>query len=708
MKVIKNKSVNKAIVLLKILDDGRLLVVDSDTVIRFFNKDDLSLLDGFKVNIKHERFKNSVVSFSNDGKYFASLTTDCKESKLYNTKTKKMVSKVDRHHGEASCVGIDPLNRYMFSCGDDGKTFAIDIQSGRLVFTLPSHVDTVNDIAFSSNSNWVATASYDRKISVFNLVTMTPKDKLKAHAAAIMKLQFLSKNRLISVDKNSTVIIWNIYSGKVLERLKGVHDEVTQITTSADNKFLFLSTKLGYVLLYDLETYELLSEKYIKITSPISAMIFDAEKNYLILGTEDGVFMYYYIYEGEDKLKDLLQNKKFEEIQQAAEINPILTQTKIYGLVANLWENTLAKAKISLQKGDQKTALALFDHFKNIPTKNRIIQKTLKDYSEFGKFLKYAKEGKLPLAYSIANTFPSYKDSKIYKTLEDRWNRAFVEAQKYSLRPKGTEQAKQILAPYRGISEKTKLIQDLLTQGEIYKRFRDALGQKDFKICFELIKRNSFLKDFPEYNVIMKYGDSLYIKSEQFISAGDNYSAIKTLRLLTDFEDYQDDVKELMLVIESKDKFFKAIEDQDMASAYNMLAISEELEDTDAGQELQKKWNDDLRSAHYYAVQGDEKGVYESFEKYMKISSKYMAIGTVFAWCYIVQLENAVEKKVAQPEIEVGIKNYVLNFGYQEHMENFFEVFHKQYPDTKLNIELLKHGSLSMWRPSMVVTSILD
>ena len=151
MEVIRSKNFKKPIVQTQVLDDGSILVVDSETTIRYLDNQSLELLDGFKANIHHLRYKSTVVKFSSDGKFFATLSADVKESRLYNATTKKSIARVDRHHGEASCVGIDTNNKYMFSCGDDGKTFAIDIKSGKIAFTLPVHVDTVNDIAFSSN-----------------------------------------------------------------------------------------------------------------------------------------------------------------------------------------------------------------------------------------------------------------------------------------------------------------------------------------------------------------------------------------------------------------------------------------------------------------------------------------------------------------------------------------------------------------------------
>jgi len=708
MKIVKSLSIVKPVILAKILDDKSLVVVDNETTVRFYNKDNFKLRNGFKVNIKHERYQTSVVAYSNNGEFFATLSADCKESRLYNAKTKKAVAKVDRHQGEASCVGIDPKSRYMFSCGDDGKTFALDLKSGKLVFTLPHHADTVNDVAFSKNGNWVATASYDKKIQLFNLVTMSAKEKLKAHASPVMKLKFFDKNRLISIDKNSKAIIWNIYSGKVIERLNGIHDDVTQLTISKDDKFLFLGTKLGYVLVYDLTTYELLSERFIKINSPITSMWFDEEKEHLILGTQDGFLMYYYIYEHEDRLKELLMERNIDAIEEEVKKNPLLRYTHIYELVSDLWENSLKKAKIALQNHQKDKAQLILKSFKDIPSKNRIIQKLMKDYAEYDKFVQLAKSGKISLAYNLANQYPVYKESKIYKLLEDRWKKAIYEAQKYALMPNGTERAREILAPYRGVSEKTVYIQDVMTKGEVYKRFKVALSKKDFRVASELVRQHPFLKEFPEYDKMIMYADNLYMKAQKMIQEGNNVDAMKVLRILGNFTDFQEEVRELLKEIENKQKFYDAIEDDNYAIAYNMMTLSEDLEETEAGQKLLQEWNEDLKKANIYAALGDAQGVKSALEKYFNVSSKYNSIATVFAWCYISQLEHALREKRSRLEIEKGIKNYVVNFGVDDQIELFYELYKKRHPDTKLNLESLKKGSMEMWRPSMIVDSILE
>ncbi len=708
MKAIKQVDLKKVVILTQLLDNAKLLLVDSDTTIRYLNKDTLKVEGGFKAKIAHNSFICDVVAFSGDAKIFATVSPDSRESRLYDVKRKKLIAKLDRHQGEVSCVGIDVSNKYMFSCGDDGKTFAVNTLTGKLAFTLPVHLDTVNDIAFSSNGNWVATASYDRRISIYNLATMTPKVKLKAHSAPVMKIEFIGQNKIVSVDKENKLIVWNVYSEKLIERLETVHDDVTQMLVGSNNKFLFVGTKLGYIVLYELTNYKQLAQSYIKLDSSISSMAFDEEKQHLIVSTARGTVSVYDIFEGADSFKELLKNKKFLEIQNATLINPILRYTEIYDFVTNMWEKSFEKAKIYLFKQDQKTAISLLSHFKKIPAKNTIIQKTLKEFVDYDKFLTFAKNGKVALAYGLANKHPIYKESQVYKSLELRWKKLFSQAQKYMLDPKSGDKAKEILSPYRGISDKTKMMQELFTKVEVYKRFRVAMGLKDFRLAFDIIKQHPFLKDFPEYSSLVNYADTLYIKIYKYIEDGETSSAIRLLRILSDFDELADEAKEMLKNIEIKQKFFLAVRDENLAMSYNLLAKNAELQETREGIMLQERWNDDLTEANNAIIDGNIAELKYAMKKYMKISSKYISLGTIFGWAYMVQLEKAIKDNRSRYEIENGIKNYILFFGLEDQILSFFEIFKAKFKDSKLNLELLTRGSLDMWRPSMIVDSILD
>ncbi|MEA1956016.1 MAG: hypothetical protein U9N02_05940 [Campylobacterota bacterium] len=707
MREIKQTNFKYPIVLIKILNDGRLLIVDNKTTVRYLNKEKLQITSGFKVGIDHERFKQKVVAFSGDASKFATLTSDCKEARLFNALTKKPIAKMTRHQGEVASIFIDPKDRYMFSGGEDGKTFALDLKTGKLAFTLPHHADTINEIAFSPNGNWCVTASYDRKVGVFNIATMMPKNKLKVHAAPVMKVAFIGANRFISIDKNATSIVWNTYNGKIISRLQGVHDDVREVLVTKDQLFLFLATELGHIIVYELENYKQLARSYIKLSSPISSLEFDNENNHLIIGSEDGNVVFYDIYEGRAKLKSLLTKKKYDEIFVEAGKNPLLAYTEEFAFVDNMWEKTLEKAKYFLERGDKKTAISLFDSFKNIPTKKTLINRLLQEYKNFDKFIDLAKQGKYALAYGMVRITPSYIDTAVYRSLEKRWQQSFVLAQKHVLQANGVEKARKILAPYRGISEKTEHVQELLKEGKIYVSFKKAITEKNFRRIFELVKQYSFLKEFPEYNSVISYGEKLYIKAEKAIRDDDFTTALKVLKILSDFGEFKEEAEQLKEDIENKQKFEKAIKENDILLAYNLLDNSDDLQETDDGRELQKTWNEALEKANSYAASGNIDNIEEVLKEYMEISSKYMAIASVVAWCYVTQMEKAVKSKSDMSILEDGIKKYVLTFGLRDEIESFYHICQKFYKDLEINLEALPKGSLKMWRPDMIEKSIL-
>ncbi len=708
MKSTRVKRFSEAIIFIKILEDDSLLVADSQTTVRYFNKEDLSLLSGFKAKIEHKRFKTHVVSFTNNGSYFASLSADCRETLLFNSKTKKNVAKVTRHQGEVSCLGIDPRDRYMFSCGDDGKTFVVDINSGKLALVLPAHADTINDIEFSKNGQWVATVSYDKKIQLFNLSTMKASEKFVGHSYPVMKVVFLNKYRLLSIDKSNNAIIWDIHTGEILHRIQAMHDDVREIVVAKDYKFLFVGTELGYVIVYDLDTYELINDKYIKLTSPISAMFFDEKRKELIVGTAGGDLLFYDIEAGVKKLKELLEKKEFDMLEAYKKVNSLLVYTDIYQLISTLWDKTLEKAQICLQNNDRQKAENIFSIFSKVPSKNTIIKKVLSEYDNYEKFTTYAKQGKIALAYGVASQHPMYKTSNVYKALENKWQKTFVLAQQYALDRTTVEKARELLAPFRGISCKTALIQELFTKGGVYQRFKDVVGKKEFKLACELVKHHPYLKEFPEYKNMINYADKLYAKVYELIEQDDINAALKIAQILYNFNDFSLEIKEIMRDITAKQQFNSAIRDNELATAYALLDKHEDLLNTPDGRRIQEEWTEDVAVANSYAVKGDPDGVAHALEKYMKIKTRYVSLATIFSWCYMRQLEAALVRHEDIKVVEAAIKKFVSYFGIENQMESFFNIFKKYYKESKLELDTLPKGSLSSWKPSMIFNSILE
>lgn len=708
MKPIKSEKFEKTIIHLEVIENKYLLVIDIQTTVWYLDLETLETRNQLKANILQMSSVNNCVALSSDANYLALIGSQAKDSKLFNMNTKKLVALVSRHQGGVSCVGVEPKGRYMFSCGEDGLIFAVDIKSGQLAFTLPRHIDTVNDIAYSKNGHWVATGSYDKNIAVFNLMTMMPHDRLKSHSAPVLKVIFLSKNRLLSIDKKGSIIVWNVEKSKLITRPQTLHDDVTKIIVADNEKFLFVGTKLGYIIVYDLKTYEQISMKYIKLSSAVSALEFNEVNKNLFIGTETGELFVYDIFQDQNAIYEALTYKRYSLVQGLIDNNQLLVYTDAYIIFNTLWEKTLQKAKEFIENGEKQKAVKIFENFMEIPSKRQAVEKLFEKYKDYDKFLLLVKQNKLPLAYGLVKSNPVFKDTKAYLYMESQWKKSVAIAQKYLLNPNNEEKVKEVFAPYRGIPEKTIIIQEIFQNAMVYNRFKTSLVNKNFKIASEYIKKYSFLKETAEYGILVKYSDSLYIKAKELQTNGDSHGAIKIYRMLLDFDDFKEEAKDTILEIENQHKFFNALRDNDMVTVYNILDSSFELQLSQDGMRLEAMWESDYDKASRAAARFDTGGVKKILEKYLQIKSKHMAIGTLISWCYISELNHALKLKIDQKNIESGIKNYILYFGLTDHIMTFFNQFCKEYPETKLNLESQTKGSMESWRPSMIIKSILD
>lgn len=708
IRAARSSGFSETIVHVRVFNDDTLLVVDASTKIMYLDHSTLRPKDEIDIGVKRSRHFPKLIGFSPDAKYFALISEDFKESKLYETRSKSILAGVDRHQGEVSCVAIDPKGKYMFSCGDDGISYAVEISTRALAFTLPPHKDFVNDIAFSHEGNIAATAGYDRNVSLYNIAMMMPMGLLRTHSAPVMKLAFLDNYRLLSIDKKGAALITDVKSKKTLGRLNGIHDDINDIVVGAQGRFIFLGTKLGYVMVYDAHSYEQISSKYVKFESTVSALGFRESSNELIAATDSGELLCYAVFDKEELLKEYFKEKRYDHMYDLIKKNHILKYTDIVKNFEKLWEKTLHRAKMLLENREKIRAQELFKDFSTIPSKKQTMQKLISEYEEYEKFLGFIKAQKLSLAYALANLHPLYKETKAYNSMEAQWEKDFALARKYLLNPKLAHKVDEILAPYRGISEKTLLVQNLTLNVQVYKRFRDALNQRSFKVVFELLKLNPFLKEYPEYKALMNYSDGLYMKAQTLLGDGDTHAALKIFRTLLDFDDFKDEAKEVISEIEARQKFFNALKEDNISLAYALMDDFYSLRLSEEGKELLRLWEEGLQKASECAALQDLKCIEESLRAYMKIESKKSDIANVFALYHLGELRGALEGKMEQKTLEKGIKNYILYYGPTKQIEDFFESFKIAFPDTKLNPSAQKSGSLSSWRPSMIVKSILD
>lgn len=705
MDVLKLLNFKEPILFLKTLKNGHFSVIDLHNTLRIVDADSYSVIDGFKTNIKHERHLSSYVDLTDDGEYMVAADTEKNKAAIFSLSKRKQIYKAGTHEGEIESVAMDPNGRYFVTSGQDGKSFAWVLKTSRLAFSLPPHADFVSAVSFSDDSQWIATGSYDKSINVFNIGTMKDPIKLRGHSDMVKDIIFLPELKLLSVDRLGGLIIWDMSSGKIIKRLSKAIDEVSAVCISANKHFLFVGTKLGYVSLYDLHAMELISQRFLKVSETITSLAFLNEPVRLAIATQEGNIYIYSLFGDEEKYMQMLLDGDYKTFYVELEDNPMLTYSKPYELAEKSWEYAVEKGRLYLEQNERSKAKEIFAPYVGIPKKTAIINQMLNAYEKFGMFENYIKIGRLPLAYSLAKQYPSFQDSELYTKMELQWKKVFFKAQELILMTNGEEQAKVLLAPYRGISDKTALIQQLFEQRKTYVYMKKLLSQHDYVKFFGLVKMYPFLKEFSEYGSTMEYGEILYIQAQKAYINGDYATARKACNILSSFPDYSKEAHAMEETIRIKHLFYQAITSNDLTNAFSYLGTYPLLYETSEAQLLERQWNVIVDNAQRFASTGSIKETWEVFEPYFAITDKYRAMGGVMAQAYCVQLEQKIQFKAPQENIEYGIRQYIALFGLDEGIRSVCNYFKLLY-ETSLDTEMFEEDTPMLWTPSMYVDDI--
>ncbi|HEX5330720.1 hypothetical protein, partial [Sulfuricurvum sp.] len=693
MDVSKILSFKHPVLFLKTLSNGNLGAIDAQNALRIIDASSYDVVDGFKTNILHERYIGSYVDMTPDAEYSISAILGTNQAAVFSLSKRKMLYKSGLHHGEVESVGLDPNGRYFVTCGQDGKTFAWVLKTSRLAFTLPPHADYVSAVAFNDNGQWIATGSYDTTINLLNIATMNKPIKLRGHSSAIVKILFLPDAKLLSVEKEGGVIVWDIGSAKIIKRLQKMNDDVTSMCISTTKRFVFIATKRGYIGLYDMHTMEQVSARYLKLSETTTSVTFLTNPVRLAIGTVEGNIHFYPLLGNEESYVQMLRDRDYKPFYDALEDNPMLYYSKTYDAAEKIWLDALEKGRSYLENNERQKAKDLFAPFVPIPKKNVLITQMLSSYEKFEHFQSCAEEGRLSLAYSLAKQYPAFQETGVYRKMELKWKKLFFKAQELILTPNGDEKAKELFAPYRGISEKTVLVQQLFEDRKMYLYFKKTIAQRDYVKFFALVKKHPFLKEFSEYTEVMDYADKLYIQSQKSYANGEFATARKACEILVSFPDYATEAQEMIDTIRIKHLFYEAISSNNLSNAFTYLSSFPLLYETAEAQALERQWNNVVDKAQRSAAKGDARETLSVFEPYFGIRPKYAAMAAVIAQAYCVQLEDKIRLNAPQNAIEFGIRQYVGMFGADDGIREIVDLL-KRVTQSKIQLSSFRQGSI--------------
>lgn len=154
--------------------------------------------------------------------------------------------------------------------------------------TLQGHARGINDVAWSPTAEYLATASDDKNLRIWDAETGDALVEFRGHTNFVFSCVFNPQsNLLVSGSFDETVKLWDVRSGDCVSTLPAHSDPVTGVDFNRDGTCIVSGSHDGLIRIWDTMTGECLKTIYAGGNPPVSFVRFSPNGKFVLSGTLD-------------------------------------------------------------------------------------------------------------------------------------------------------------------------------------------------------------------------------------------------------------------------------------------------------------------------------------------------------------------------------------------------------------------------------------
>jgi len=589
MNPVKTLDLKSEIVFMKRLLNGELALVSADKGFRIITTGSCENRFSLKLASAKTNKSNHNIDFTIDGKYLAYTESEKPIIRIIDTEAKQVLHSFSKHKDEIESLAFSADGNYLASGGIDGKVYLWNIKRGAFASRFSSHPDYVAFLRFSPDSSYLISTGFDGSMICTNIHTKAKAKKYKQHKSRVTAITFLSDFVVVTGSKEGEVVVLNYLSGEIIARFMTPHGEVKGLV--CDDKAIYVSGSQKAVAIYSLKDYKAIETHYISAPASPSYLDFNQDFSHLFIGCQNGKLLTYNL-QNEEELLSAIKAKTYKEAYEIIQENPLLESSKAKEHFDKTWEKTYDAAFAYLVKKEPKKAQALLSTFQGVPKITNKIQTLLRDFDSYDRFSQLVSTKKLPAAYSLAEQFPSLKQTPLFVKLEKIWHNAFEKAKKIMLVKNDAGTAKLMLADFNNVPPKMPLIQTLINDPDVFKNLLLGLKEKDFKKLLTIIAKHAYLKETHEYQQAMELADKIIDGAKVKLKEKDFKTVHAYAELVLNVPHLKEQAEVLNNYALAAQKFLLVYEEKEYEKAYTLLDTFPFLIELDEAKELEAKWKE--------------------------------------------------------------------------------------------------------------------